>query len=789
MKKFFLTTIVFMFLLSTYAQFKQNIRGLIIDQQTQVSLPGANISVFNGDKTAGTTSTENGSFFIADIPIGRYELIVSFLGYEPYVVKNLDLESGKEKVLTIELVEKVENLGEVVVKAYGKGEVMNEMALISARSFSVKETERYAGSLGDPSRMASNFAGVITANDSRNDIIIRGNSSLGLLWKLDGVSIPNPNHFGALGTTGGPVSMLNNNVLANSDFLTGAFPAEFGNALSGVFDLKMRNGNNQKHEFVGQMGFGGFELGAEGPISKKNGSSYLINYRYSIPALMDKIGFVTAGGGVPTYQDLTFKLNLPSKKIGTFSLFAIGGNSSITFEDTGEEGGTSYDTSNDTRTVNGSKMGVIGLTHRLFPDKKSNILTSISASYQGVETQIDSTFENRPDRRFFGEGHSESKITASTKYTRKFNPKNTLKTGISFESYSLAFADSVDGAVYNPPLDYYVKSLNTNEQGINLLMAFGEWQYKISNNFTLYTGLHYQHFLFNSSSAIDPRLSISYKTSNRSTLSLAYGTHSQLQPLYVYFVESFNNETMKYSQTNNDLDMINSQHFVAGYNQRIGKNLMLKVESYYQHLTDIAIEKEPSSFSMVNEGNTFNQARVANLVNEGLGKNYGLEFTLEKYLSNNYYFLLTHSLFDSKYKASDQVWRNTEFNSNYVLNALGGYEIPLSDKTTIDMNLRIVWAGGKRNPYIDLEKSIAASETVYDEARAYSVCEKDYFRLDGRISLKLNGKKTTQEWALDITNLTNHSNIYSSYYDNNEKAIKHIFQQGFYPMMLYRINF
>jgi hypothetical protein len=789
LKRYMLSCIILFLFHSSYGQFKQNIRGVVIDQASKVSLPGANISVVSGEKSVGTITNENGSFTIKDLPLGRYELTVSFLGYEPYLVKNIDLESGKEKVITIELSEKVENLGEVVVKAYKKGAVMNEMAALSARSFSVKETENYAGSLGDPSRMASNFAGVITANDSRNDIIIRGNSSLGLLWKLDGVSIPNPNHFGALGTTGGPVSMLNNNVLTNSDFFTGAFPAEYGNALSGVFDLKMKTGNNQKHEFLGQVGFGGFELGAEGPISKKSGSSYIINYRYSVLSVMNLIGF-DIGGGVPEYQDLTLKLNLPTKKMGTFSVFALGGDSNIEFEDSDSEGGTSYDTGNDSRTRNGSKMGVAGITNRFFPDNKSNLFTSVSTSYQNVATQVDSTFEDRNDVRFFGENHSETRFTLSSKYTRKINPKNTFKTGVTFESFAVEFIDSVDSRVMDNPIpEPYLKSLDTHESGINLLQAFGEYQHKLSDNLTFYGGLHFQHLFLNSTNAFDPRVSISYQTNSNAKISLAYGMHSQIQPLYVYFVDQFDRETNTYSHTNKDLKFTTAQHFVAGYDHLLGSDFKLKIEAYYQHLTGIPVSKEPGSFSMVNEGNTFNQSRVENLVNEGLGRNYGSEITLEKYLSNNYYFLLTTSLFDSKYQTKEKIWRNTMFNTNYIVNALGGYQIPVNEKMSIDMNLRVVWSGGKRNLYIDLEQSKDAGYAVYDDSKAYLNREKDYFRFDGRISLKLNGKKNTQEWALDITNITNHKNIYSRFYDSKNQSIGYVFQQGLYPMMLYRINF
>jgi len=788
MKKLLILVLLLPLVMPSFGQFKQTLRGVVIDQASKVTLPGANVTLKNGGDPLGTTTNGNGEFELKNVPIGRYEMTVSFLGYEPFVVKNLELESGKEKVVDVELTEKVEGIEEIVVTAHGKGETLNEMAVLSARSFSVKETEKYAGSWGDPSRMASNFAGVITANDSRNDIVIRGNSSLGLLWKLDGVNIPNPNHFGALGTTGGPVSMLNNNQLSNSDFFTGAFPAEYGNALSGVFDLKMRNGNNKKHEFMLQAGFSGLELGAEGPISKKSGSSYLINYRYSIPGLMGKL--FDFGGGVPNYQDLSMKFNFPTQKAGTFSLFAVGGNSSIEFNDDGSEEASSYSVVRGLRTRNGSEMGVVGLSHRFFPDSKSNIFTSFSTSLQGCNTQIDTVYDDHRSFRYYGEKNQEIRLTASTKYTRKINAKNTLKAGASFESFAINYVDSVTGSEWDLPANQYIKMLNTDENGLNLLQAFAEIQHKFGPKMTLYGGLHYQHFFFNATQSFDPRLNLSYQINETSKFSLAYGMHSQLQPLYIYFTEEYDTLTHQMiTDSNQELKFTTAQHFVASYDQMVSKNLKLKIETYYQYLTNIPVSKERGYFSMVNEGNTFHQSRIANLINDGIGRNYGAEITLEKYLSDNYYFMVTTSLFDSKYQGSDKKWRNTEFNTNYVVNALGGYQIPINKKMAIDINLRALWSGGKRNLYIDLQKSIAEGEEEYDHSKDYLEREKDYFKLDGRISFKLNGKRITQEWAFDVTNATNHKNVYSKYYDDATKTLKYSYQQGLYPMMLYRINF
>jgi hypothetical protein len=790
MKRILILILLIPVFIQSFGQFKQTIRGVVIDQASKVTLPGASISLKDGDKPIGTTTDENGIFELKNVPIDRYEITVSFLGYEPFLMKNLELTSGKEKVLTIELVEKVENVKEIVVTSTKKGETQNKMATISARTFSVKETERYAGSLGDPSRMASNFAGVITANDSRNDIIIRGNSPQGLLWRLEGINIPNPNHFGALGSTGGPVSILNNNVLTNSDFFTGAFPAEYGNALSGVFDLKMKNGNNKKHEFTGQVGFNGFEFGAEGPISKQAGSSYMIDYRYSVLSVMKLLNLDVADGAVPEYQDLTLRLNFPTKKLGTFSAFAIGGVSSIEFADTGKEGGNTYNSGQNGKTSNGSQMGVAGITHRFFPSSRSNIYTTVSASYQGVSTQIDSVFTNLPDKRFYGEGNKEIRLSASTRYTLKVNSKNTFKAGANIESYNVNYSDSVNGEVFNPPIyGKFIKQLNTKEDNINLVQGFGEWQHHFSNRFTVYGGLFSQFFIYNSTFAIDPRASLTYKISESGKISFAYGKHSQMQPLYVLLTETYNRDQKTYDKTNRNLEFSKANHFVVGYDQYLAKNLKLKIEGYYQGLYDIPIKNYNSYFSMVNAGSSFHQSREDSLVNKGLARNYGAEITLEKYLDNNYYFLITTSLFNSKYLPSDGIWRNTEFNTNYVVNALAGYEIPINGKMSVDMNVRMISSGGKRNLYIDLNESIAKGEAVYDYSKAYSEHEKAYFRFDARVSLKLNGKRITQEWALDVTNLTNHQNVYTSFFSTSKKAIDYVYQQGLFPMMLYRINF
>ena len=470
-------------------------------------------------------------------------------------------------------------------------------------------------------------------------------------------------------------------------------------------------------------------------------------------------------------------------------MFALGGDSYIEFNDDDSDGVSVYDVVGGVRTRNGSRLGVVGLTHRFFPDDKSNIYSTLSVSYQGVDTQIDSTYTDQADKRYYGEENGETRISASTKYTRKVDACNTMKFGADLQRFAIDYIDSVTGKVYDPPLEGYINQLDTHNDRLDLLEVFGEWQHRLNENLTFYGGLHYQEFFYNATFSIDPRMSLTYKFDNSSKISIAYGKHAQVQPMYVYFTETYDSDKQEYFLTNNDLDFTKAHHLVAGFDQMLGENLKFKIETYYQHVYNVPVSKTPGYFSLVNAGSSFHQNREDYLVNNGLARNYGTEITLERYLDNHYYFLITTSLFDSKYKASDEIWRNTEFNTNYVVNALGGYEILINEKSSIDINLRVVSSGGKRNRYIDLNESIAKGETVYDDEKAYSIKGDPYFRLDGRVSYKMNGKKITQEWALDITNITDHKNVYSTYYDNDSKSIDFVYQQAFFPMFLYRINF
>ncbi|MFH0756418.1 MAG: carboxypeptidase-like regulatory domain-containing protein [Bacteroidota bacterium] len=792
MKKSLFPVLLVTTFLSIYARepITQSIRGTVIDAVTGFTLVGANVVLLNSETVVGTSTDQNGNFILGPVPLGRQSIEVSFVGYATLVVPGLFVSGGMETQVQVQMEETSTEMEELVVRSVKRKEkAQNDMAEVSSRTFSVEETERFAGSLGDPAKMVANYAGVMTHNDSRNDIIIRGNSPIGVLWRLEGVEVPNPNHFSALGTTGGPVSMVNNNLLRDSDFLTGAFPAEFGNATAGIFDLNLRSGNTGAHEFLGQIGFNGFELGAEGPLFKvgeTQKASYLANFRYSTYGLMNDLGInFGTGTAVPGYMDLTFMVDIPGTRLGRWKLFGLWGKSSIEMgREPGDTTATSYNP-RGTATDFGSGLGVLGLSNTYFFNPKSSLKTTFSCQQTHSYTILDSLIDNasivKPMYRQTGQ---ENKLSLATQFRQKVNSRNDYRLGFVADYFFVHHIDSAYVSDYN-------KFITTADFTGNLGLAriYGQWHHAFGNKLNGYAGMHFQYFSQNGEISCEPRLSMTWQPGTNGTFSLGYGLHSQLQPKAVYVAQSYDEATDTYSATNGDLGYTKSHHAVLGYNHMLGKNFRVKAESYYQYLFHIPVSDAFPEYSLINSGDFFGVGAVDSMENKGTGYNYGIELTVEKFLSKDYYILFTSSLFDSKYRAADGILRNTAFNGNYVFNLLGGYERRIGRKTYLTLDLKGVLAGGRRYVPIDLEASIEEGMDVRDWSRAYEERFDDYFRTDLRIGVKLNSRNYSMEWAIDFQNLTGYQSIFMEVFDAEKEEVYQIYQQGFYPMVLYRIHF
>lgn len=648
----------------------QTIRGKIIDTESKAPLPGANVIILDSPDFLGASTDMNGDFRIPQVPLGRVSLSISYLGYENQVIPNILVTSGKEVVLEISLRESLISMDEVVVTANGndKSRVVNDMALVSARGFTVEETKRYAGSFNDPARMAAGYAGVTTDPSGDNAIVVRGNSPKGIQWRLEGIEIPNPNHFSEEGATGGPINALNSKMLANSEFYTGAFAPEYGNALSGVFDMHLRKGNNEKREFSFSVGVLGTEATLEGPFKKDGNASYLVNYRYSTLALLDGMGFLDFGG-VPTYQDVSFKVFIPTKSLGTFSIFGLGGKSSILEEILDEENEEVLLEEGDY----GAQMGVVGITQFMPLGADTYLQNSVSASTNGSGFE---SYEPTQSGMTLLDDMELNKNTfkATITLNHKFSPKHALQTGLLYSHHYFDFHYRYLDKAHQ---EYVTEQNRDGDAGH--YQGFISWKYRPLQDLSFVSGLHAQGTTINGSKSIEPRASVRWEFHPRQALAAGFGIHGKMASLPDYY-SLVENEAGHITMPNESMGFSKAAHYVIGYENRLSNNLFLKAEAYYQHLFDVPIEnKINSTYSLLNSEEGFTNRA---LVNEGSGENIGIELTLERYFADNYYFLFTTSLYDSKYKAMDGVKRNTRFNGNYTGNLLFGKEFELQTSGT-----------------------------------------------------------------------------------------------------------
>ncbi len=772
------------------------IRGVVIDKQSEYPLAGATVELLNTTEATGVITDLDGRFVLEKVPLGRQSIRVSFIGYETSTLPELNVTAGKDVAVNVALIESLTQLREVVVTPDTNKDVPNnKLATVSARQFGVEEVTRFSGGRSDVGRLAANFAGVSAPDDSRNDIVVRGNSPTGLLWRLEGIPIPSPNHFSTLGTTGGPVSALNPNLLKNSDFITSAFPAEYGNALGGVFDLGFRRGNTGDYEFTLQTGvFTGVEAMAEGPLGKHNGS-FLVAGRYSL------VGLLGAGAGgtaaVPNYSDLSFNVHFGDFQAGSLSLFGILGTSDIEFLGDEIDEDDLFAAEDENFFVD-SRFGVIGLKHRIALGRSTYWRTIAGYSFSGNQVLADRYIDkDSPDERMlkYTEGDdSESRISFSTLINSKLSRRITLRTGLLYEQTRLQgfFADRNEQPDRDGDGDPDLTTFRDIDEGLSVIQGFVQGQYRIARGLTLNAGVNGIYQSVNEEFAWEPRAAVKWELGDTKALNLGYGVHHQSVPLPLLFlIEDVGGQPV---QTNRNLDMVQSTHWVLGYDWKIGRNWRVKLEGYLQEIEGAAVESFPSSYSSLIEGADFGfQNDRVSLINGGTGQNRGIELTVEKFFSNGFYALLTGSFFESTYEGSDGIERNTPFNNQRVVNVLLGREFPFGrgGRNVFFVDTRISSAGGRFFTPIDLEASQQAGFEILREDLAFSDQIDDYFRWDLKFGIRLNSpnKKRSHQFYFDLQNVTANENVFVRRYNRLTNEVNEVNQIGFFPDFGYRFQF
>lgn len=771
---------VLVFRLFSFAQeITQTIKGKVYDSEMEMGLPGATIVIPGSDPLIGVTTDSEGYFRLEKVPVGRVDLQISFIGYESYFVSELLVSSGKEINLNIPLKESVEYLDEVVIKAdIQKEKPLNSMATVSARTFTVEQAQRFAGGMDDPSRLVSSTAGVTPSTVENNEIIIRGNAAKGILWRLEGVEIPAPNHLAGMFSGGGIITMFNSNMLANSDFFTGAFPAEYGNALSGVFDINLRNGNQDKREYALQAGSYGIDLAAEGPIKKGKQASYLINYRYSTFGILKSL--LPQVTGLPDFTDLSFKVNIPTSKAGTFSLWSINGMGKIDFEPqkNPEEWTTNYDAYNYDIHYD---LTASGLNHRIIVGKKSYLFSSLSFSasrYTNNNSYLRSNLDEVP---VSDQNEVNSRLSLSSYLNHKFNSRHTNRTGIVLSR--LAFNYDVKGnsdVANSNTYDFLV-----NDKGLSAsAQLYSQSKYFINEKLNVNAGLHLLYFAFNKKFTAEPRVGFNWNFAPAHTFSLGYGRHSRIEPLRIYLMETETPGGME--ELNKDLRITKAHHFVLGYDWNISNNTHLKIEPYYQLLFDVPVIVD-SSFSMINYKSEM--FFTGQLVNDGTGRNVGVDITFERFLNKGYYYMLTASAFDSKYVGGDGIERNTRYNQNFVFNLLGGKEWQVRQNNIFSLNGKFTVLGGQRYAPVDVESSNTSQFVIYDNSRIYEEQAPTNYYIDISLNYRINRQKCAHTIILQAKNLLMQKEFLGHAYNYKTNTVEPYELAIIFPYLSYKIEF
>ncbi len=776
LKKTFLLTLIF----TAFAGFglaqdlAQRVKGNVKDVLTTKPLINASVVLQRDSILHGTTTDDNGNFVLENVPLGRYQIKVSFTGYATYEEEVLII-SGREGQHEIALTETAFVLNEVQISSSTKAQDYAP----GLQTIGIEKTMRIPANFFDPVRMATSYPGVVATNDQGNSIIVKGNSPNGLLWRLNGLDIVNPNHLANAGTlsdkpisNGGGVNILSAQMLDRTQFYTGGFPASYGNAISGILDMNLREGNKNKTEGTAQASLLGIDLSLETPMGKNNNASALVNYRYSTIGLISKLG-VQLGDEEISFQDLSMNLSYDQKNGGKLSLFGFYGDSKNKFiaKDSSEwkEDKDKYNITYQSTTY------AVGMNYTV-PIGRGSLFAGVaySSSDQSRNAEVSLIMAVDDERILFSDYRlNHALLSSNIRYSTKVGEHSTWDLGVmtNFKEddiYSSEITGSSSGI--NPD------SIKQNSGSGILFQPFTSWRTVFNEKLAMNLGLRYLNYSYNSTNSLEPRGSITYSLTSKTILDVSYGLVSQIQLPTTYFVAG-----------NNTLELTKSHRFELGWRQQVSSTIKISGDVYYQHLVNVPIELIQSSYSVINALEGFANR---NLVSNGVADNLGLNVTVEKQFYANNYFMFGGGYYESTYAGSDNVKRDTRFNGKYTLSGVYGKEWSNSKKRrVIGLNLRALYLGGLRVSTIDEAASIANTETVYDETNPYNQKLNDYFRIDARLSFRKNRAKYTRTFAIDIQNLTAQQNEAYRYYDYTQQKIVTKYQLGIIPVLVYRIDF
>ena len=777
----------------------QTLRGAVTDAISGEPLIGAAVRIPELDGVGAATDID-GQYRIELSKPGRYTVEASYIGYETCVMKEQLVVGAKDNVVNITLRENNRELSEVVVRPrVNKEATVNPTVLAGGLMLSMEEATRFAGGGNDPARLVSAFAG-ISASSNGNGVSVHGNAPQMMKYRVEGVEVFTPNHYNDFYEAGfGMVSALNANVVGNSDFFVSTFNANYSNSLSGVFDMKMRAGNNSRHEHLIQVGTVSEEITSEGPLSKKSNSSYIVNYRYGFTSLANKMKIIDYGSEFD-FQDFSLKLNFPTKKAGTFSVFALGYfDSADDYMPDIEDISTIYDASKQ----KGSLYGLLGgASHRIHFGNKWTWRTTLAYNAQHVKSDIGYWDMLRDADNVltvpvaYAEPHrvvpyshqkmNEDRLLVNTELSKQVTARWLLQVGAEYSHRFFDLGYSSTDYVYSAAsFTDLVKAKGDTGLG----NVFWQNVVKPSAYFSMNLGVTANYFAFSDDVSVEPRVSMKWEPNSRNSLSLGYGIHSMIERLDAYFYEE-NGKLL-----NKDLGFSKAHHLLATYRYMFNENLNLRLNAYWQYGFDTPVGVNGSTFCAVNRFmNYFDEP----LVNDGNTRNYGADVTLEQYMNHGFYGQVNVSVYKSEYRGQDKVWRSQLYDRGYMVKVLGGKEwmVGKGRQNVFNISAKYTVQGGLRYTPMDvdamcalLDAGMLGEQILYKDDETMSKQYNPEHTVDLTISYKINKKHVSHTIAFEGINILMNETPYAQQFDIINRTVSTEKVGISLPNLFYRLDF